>query len=324
MTTKFSNLQLRLGPNPADPLLQREPQCLPDGVFEIGKGDGTAWRYLPEGYGAALATSAQLQQLADELASLRSIAATDADLDAELAELQVELDAIAQSSASDQELATAIAPIAQSLSLLASEDAATSQGLANLQSALDSLVAATATDQELAEAIASVMLLLPIRSATPPTNPPIGQRWIELNSGGEEIYDQPWIWRGGEWQLERRFISSTGSGRISGSSSPRSDLGSLPALPGIAGYRLHRATVRARMAGAGSWVANLRQFVGPATIQSWLGPLTITASGDYDFAVPSGLLNPSSIAALELNLIKGATAPDSLFTLSCQWAAVRS
>ncbi len=294
------------------------------GEIYLGKGEGMA----PIVFRSNSPTSLELAALADQLISLRDIAATDADLDAALAELQVELDTIAQSGTTDAELATAIAPIAQSLSLLASADAATSQGLANLQTAIDNLVAATATDQELATAIDSVMLLLPIRSAAAPANPPIGQRWIELESGGDEIYDFAWIWRGGEWRSDRLFPVSTGSGRISGNASPRQDLGGLPPWPGLAGYRLIRGALRANLEGGGSWTTKIRKFANAATIVDWIPgpPIAMTAKGvgTYDVVVPTDSLLPQTVCALELNLTKTGNAPDSIFALTTQWAAVRA
>lgn len=296
------------------------------GEIYLGKGEGMA----PIVFRSNSPTSLDLVALAEALDSLRDMAATDADLDAALATIQVDLDTIAQSGTTDAELATAIAPIAQSLSLLASTDATITQGLANLQASIDNLVAATATDQELATAIASVMLLLPIRSAAAPANPPIGQRWIELESGGDEIYDFAWIWLGGEWRSDRLFPVSTGSGRISGNASPRQDLGGLPPWPGLAGYRLIRGVIRANLEGAGTWETKIRKFANAATITNppWIvGPsisMTAKGVGTYDVVVPTDSLLPQTVCALELNLTKTGNAPDSIFALTTQWAAVRA
>jgi hypothetical protein len=333
MTFRFSNFQIRQGPNLADPLIAREPQCLPDGVLEIGKGDGSAWRYLPEGYGAATASASALQVLSEELASLRAIASTDADLDAALAPLQVEIDALVQFGATDAELATAIAPIAQSLAELSISDEATATALASLLQTIDTLIASVATDAELASAIAQVVMMLPIRSATPPTNPAPYQRWIELGQAGEEIYDQPWIWRNSEWQLERLYQTGTGSGRISGSASPRMDLSFLPVLPGLAGYRLVRAEVKWALEAAGSWSTKIRKFENAATIGDnppWIVGPTINAptkdTGTSQITVPPNSIVPVTLCSIEFNLTKGpaANTPTSLFTLACEWAAVRA
>jgi hypothetical protein len=84
------------------------------------------------------------------------------------------------------------------------------------------------------------------------------------------------------------------------------------------------------MEGPGSWTAKLRRFANAATITdpAWitLPPIVATAKGVQivDIAVPTDSLIPLSLCALELNLAKGTPTPDSIFTLSLFWAAVRA
>jgi hypothetical protein len=188
-TAKLSDVQIRIGPKPGDPLLHREPELLPDGVLQIGAASGPPHRYLPEGYGPALATSAQLQQLSEDLQALRGIAATDEDLAAEVADIQATIDAIVASGATDSELAAAIGPIQAAIALLASSDDTTATAIAAVQASISSLDATYATDSQLNQAIAA--LGLPVRSATPPVFAP-NVRWTELNADGSERY--PWHW----------------------------------------------------------------------------------------------------------------------------------
>jgi hypothetical protein len=188
-TAKLSDVQIRIGPKPGDPLLHREPELLPDGVLQIGAASGPPHRYLPEGYGPALATAAQLQQLSDDLQSLRDIAATDSDLASELADIQATIDAIVASGATDSELAAAIGPIQAAIALLASEDDTTATAIAAVQASISSLDATYATDSQLNQAIAA--LGLPIRSATAPGFG-VNVRWTELDADGRELY--PWAW----------------------------------------------------------------------------------------------------------------------------------
>lgn len=306
-------------------LKPREPKLGGDGVLYLGT-TGEPWRYLPEGYAAPGATSADLQALATQLQALRDIVATDADLEAELAEIQATIEALAASGATDAEVAGALGPINATIADLISDDVEIQNAIAALQNSLDSLNSTYATDLELAQALANVVVMMPIRSAAVPASPAIGTRWIELDANGAEKFDQPWIWRG-EWQLERLLHTATGTGRISGSSAPRMDLGLLPAYAGLLGYRLKRATLRHRLDSAGAWSAKLRKFSAAATITDWLPIVTITGSGLVDFAVPVGagsLIDPLTCPALELTLSKSSPTPDSIFILSCQWAAVRA
>lgn len=167
----------------------------------------------------------------------------------------------------------------------------------------------------------------PLRSATPPVNPVPWLRWVELDPDGNEIYDQPWVRRNNEWQLDRLYVTGTGSGRTSGGGAPRMDLGALPSLPGVAGFRLKRATVRMRLDGPGSWTVKARRFNTASSPSEWLAPMAITGSGSADFSIPSGaaaVIDPVLTPAIELNLIKGNPVPDSIFVFSCQWAAVRA
>jgi hypothetical protein len=151
-TAKLSDVQIRIGPKPGDPLLHREPELLPDGVLQIGAASGPPHRYLPEGYGPALATSAQLQQLSEDLQALRGIAATDEDLAAEVADIQATIDALVASGATDSELSAAIGPIQAAIELLASEDEDTATAIAAVQAAISGLDQTYATDAQLAQA----------------------------------------------------------------------------------------------------------------------------------------------------------------------------
>jgi hypothetical protein len=188
LTINLSALQLE-GFDPGETIKPREPKVSDDGVLNIGKPDGSTWRYLPEGYGPALATSAQLQQLSDDLQSLRDIAATDSDLASELADIQATIDALIASGATDSELAAAIGPIQAAIALLVSADSTTATAIAAVQASVAGLDQTYATDAQLNQAIAA--LGLPVRSTTPPVFAP-NVRWTELNADGSELY--PWAW----------------------------------------------------------------------------------------------------------------------------------
>jgi hypothetical protein len=427
----IDNFQMRLGPKLDDPLLKREPQVLPDGVFEIGKGDGTAWRYTPQGYGPALASEQALQQLRDDISSLRDIAATDADLGAEVEELLATIDAIRQAGATDLELAAQLDPVLLSIGRLTSDDGDTATAIAAIQNSIGNLDATYATDAQLNQVATQLrgeinaITLTPgpqgpigntgapgaagapgaigpqgpigntgapgaagapgsigpqgpigntgapgaagaigpqgpigntgapgvagaigpqgpigdvgpagpgtaIRSATPPPNPTIATRWIELDGAGSEIYDFAWIWRSSEWRSDRLFTIGTGTGRTSGSTSPRQDLGGLPTWPGLSGYRLIRGSLRVNFEAAGSWSARIRKFANAATIAdpAWINlpPISMTAKGALivDLPIPTDSLIPLTLCALELTLTKGTPTPDSIFALSTSWVAVRA
>jgi hypothetical protein len=274
---------------------------------------------------ADLAIEQGLTSITQLMNSLQAAVATDAELTTAIAPIAQKLQDLTATTATDAELATAIGIISQQLQALATTDNSIGGQISTINTALSNLNGTYATDAELAAAIAQIAVRLPIRSQTPPQSPAGGTRWIELDGSNNEIYDQPWVWRG-EWQLERFVLTGVGSGRTTGSGAPRLDLGLLPTLPGVTSFRLRRATLRARLDGAGSWVAKLRRFSAAAAIVDWLDPLTITSSGSVDFSIPSGansLINPVTTPALELTLTKGVTVPDSMFVLSCQWAAVR-
>lgn len=304
----------------------REPKIAADGTLYIGSGTAIPWAYTPASNGAA---NEALNQIANDLQSLRDICATDADLEAEVAEIQTTIDALASASLSDAALATALAPIQTAIGLLVSDDEAVELAITAIQNSVASLDANYATDLQLATAIAQVVVMMPIRSATMPTSPAIGTRWIELDGAGSEIYDQPWAWRNGEWQLERLYSTGTGSGRISNNAAPRMDLSFLPALPGLAGYRLVRADIKWNLEGAGNWTTKLRKFSNAATIVDWVaGPAIAATAKKTDvtpIVVPANSLVPLTLCAIEFNLTKGPLSPpDSAFTLSCQWTAVRA
>jgi hypothetical protein len=167
------------------------------------------------------------------------------------------------------------------------------------------------------------------RLQAPPALPVIGQRWIEVAQTGTEIYDFIWVWRG-EWQSDRLFTIGTGTGRTSGSTSPRQDLGGLPAWPGLSGYRLIRGSLRVNCEAAGSWSARIRKFANAATIidPAWINlpPISMTAKGApiVDLPIPTDSLIPLTLCALELTLTKGTPTPDSIFALSTSWVAVRA
>jgi hypothetical protein len=144
------------------------------GVLSIGKDGGPAWHYLPEGYGPAMASQQALQQIADDLASLRSIVATDADLDAEIAGIQVAIDAIVGSGATDAELAQALGPIRVAIDLLSSEDDDTATAIAAIQQGMGDLDATYATDQQLAQAVTQLMGEINSIALTPGPQGPIG------------------------------------------------------------------------------------------------------------------------------------------------------
>jgi hypothetical protein len=101
-------------------------------------------------------TPAQLQQLSDDLAALRAIAATDEDLAAEVADLQATIDALLASGATDSELAAEIGPIQAAIALLASEDGETAAAIAAVQASISSLDATYATDAQLSAAISGL------------------------------------------------------------------------------------------------------------------------------------------------------------------------
>jgi hypothetical protein len=412
-TLKIDDYQFRSGPKPEDPLKPREPQILADGVLEVGRENASPWRFLPEGYGQALATAAALQQLADDLASLRDIAATDADLDAEITSIQLALDSITNSSATDAELLQALGPVRAAIDLLASEDDATAMAITAIQSSIGNLDSTYATDAQLVQvreqlqAAIDAIALTPgpqgpigntgapgaagapgaigpqgpigntgapgaagapgaigpqgpigntgapgapgaigpqgpigdvgpagpgtaIRSATPPPNPTIATRWIELDPTGNEIYDFAWVWRSSEWRSDRLYTIGTGTGRTSGSTAPRQDLGGLPAWPGLSGYRLIRGSLRVNFEAAGNWSARIRKFANAATIAdpAWINlpPISMTAKGALivDLPIPTDSLIPLTLCALELTLTKGTPTPDSIFALSTSWVAVRA
>jgi hypothetical protein len=291
------------------------------GVISVGAAAGPAWRYLPEGFGPTGASVAALQQLADDLEALRDISATDADLEAEIAEIQVAIEAALDTSATDAELATALSPIQAAIDLLSSEDDVTALAIAALQASIANLDATYATDLQLAQIAAQI----PTRSATAPTAPSIGARWIELLPSGLDRHPWEWVWVGTEWQSSEVFATGAGSGRISGSASPRADLTFLPRRGGLAGYRLVAADLVCQVSGPSTWTAKVRQFVGAATLTDWLlltGP--ITASGVVSFPLPANTLILPTATALELNLTKGTIVADSMFVLSLQWVAVRA
>jgi hypothetical protein len=326
---KASNLQIRRGPNPADPLLHAEPELLPDGTLQIGKADGGAWRYLPAGAPGG-AWEQGFVAIAEQLATLRELMASDEELAAQLDPIQEQLDTLTEGVATDEELAQSLAVVSDALLNLTTTDQGIVGQIAQAMAAIGALNDTYATDAELAIVDAKIIALAGqiVRSATPPVNPAIGQRWIELSPSGAEIYDFAWIRHASEWRSDRLFGSATGSGRISGSAAPRQDLGHLPPFPGLAGYRLIRGSIRSHLEGAGSWAVKIRKFSGAATVVDWFaGPSIVTTakgSGLHDLVVPADSLLPLSIPALELNLIKGSIAPDSIFTLSMQWAAVRA
>jgi hypothetical protein len=168
------------------------------------------------------------------------------------------------------------------------------------------------------------------RLQAPPSLPIVGQRWIEVLPSGVEVYDFAWVWRGTEWQSDRLSTIGTGTGRTSGSTSPRQDLGGLPAWPGLSGYRLIRGSLRVNFEAAGSWSARIRKFANAATIvdPAWINlpPIAMAAKGALivDLPIPTDSLIPATLSALELTLTKGTPTPDSIFTLSTSWAAVRA
>ena len=188
LTINLSALQLE-GFDPGETIKPREPKVADDGVLNIGKPDGSTWRYLPEGYGPTLATAAQLQQLSEDLQSLRDIAVTDEALAAEVADIQATIDAIVASGATDSELSAAIGPIQAAIALLVSADSTTATAIAAVQASVSGLDQTYATDAQLNQAIAA--LGLPVRSATAPAFAP-NVRWTELDSNGAERY--PWTW----------------------------------------------------------------------------------------------------------------------------------
>jgi hypothetical protein len=327
---KASNLQIRRGPNPADPLLHAEPELLPDGTLQIGRADGGAWRYLPAGAPGG-AWEQGFIAIGEQLATLRDLMASDEELAAQLDPIQDQLDTLAEGVATDEELAQSLAVVSDALLNLATTDQGIAGQIAQAMAAIGALNDTYATDAELAIVDAKIIALTEqiIRSSIAPTSPAIGQRWIELSPSGAEIYDFAWVWRGVEWRSDRLFVTATGSGRISGNAAPRQDLGHLPPLPGLAGYRLIRGSIRAQLEGAGGWTTKIRRFNGAATIVDWFPgpPISMVAKGAQvlDLAVPTDSLIPLSLPALELNLVKGAgNTPDSIFTLSMQWAAVRA
>jgi hypothetical protein len=315
---------------PGEALRTREPKIdSATGTLYIGAESGPPWQYLPAT--GITAPNGQLQQLIADLESLRSIAATDADLDAEIAELLATIDAIQQSAATDAEVAAELGPIRSAIALLASDDDV-NQAIQAIQLSIGGLDSTFATDLQLAQAIAQVAASMPIRSALPPTAPAVGQHWIQLSADGLDIYGAHWVWAGSEWQSADRIVIGVGSGRISGNASPRLDLGLLVPRPGLAGYRLISASLRTQLEGAGSWTARLRKFKGAATIgpEDWAVfpgiSATAKTSATYALALPADSLLSLAIPALELGLIKGAAAntPDSIFALTTEWVAVRT
>jgi hypothetical protein len=328
---KASNLQIRRGPNPADPLLHAEPELLPDGTLQIGKADGGAWRYLPAGAPGG-AWEQGFVAIGEQLATLRELMASDEELAAQLDPIQEQLDTLVEGVATDEELAQSLAVVSGALLSLATTDQGIAGQIAQAMAAIAALNNTYASDAELAIVDAKIIALTGqvIQSAIAPVNPAIGQRWVELSSSGGEIYDFTWVWRGTEWRSDRPYTIGVGTGRISGSAAARQDLGGLPPWPGLAGYRLIRGTLRANQEGAGSWRTKIRKYTNAATIVDppWIvGPTVAMAAkgvGLYPLDVPADSLLPQSICALELGLTKGATVADTIFALSTQWAAVRA
>jgi hypothetical protein len=173
-TLKIDDYQFRSGPKPEDPLKPREPQILADGVLEVGRENASPWRFLPEGYGQALATAAALQQLADDLASLRDIAATDADLDAEITSIQLALGSLTNSSATEAELLQALGPVRAAIDLLESEDDATAMAITAIQSSIGNLDSTYATDAQLVQAREQLQAAIDMIALTPGPQGPIG------------------------------------------------------------------------------------------------------------------------------------------------------
>jgi hypothetical protein len=391
----------------------------------------------PIAWSADSASLASLQQLADDLAGLRDIVVTDADLETEITSIELAIDGIISSSATDAELLQALGPVRAAIDLLASEDGDTATAIAAIQNSIGNLDSVYATDAQLAlakgqlQAAIDAIVLTPgpqgpigntgapgaagapgsigpqgpigntgapgaagapgaigpqgpigltgapgvagapgaigpqgpigltgapgvagapgaigpqgpigdtgpagpgtaIRSATPPPNPTIATRWIELDPTGNEIYDFAWAWKSSEWRSDRLFTIGTGTGRTSGSTSPRQDLGGLPTWPGLSGYRLIRGSLRVNFEAAGSWSARIRKFANAATIAdpAWINlpPISMTAKGALivDLPIPTDSLIPLTLCALELTLTKGTPTPDSIFALSTSWVAVRA
>jgi hypothetical protein len=324
----IDDFQFRSKSKATDALKPREGQISDEGVLEIGHPlGGATLRFLPEGYGTPLATAAALQQLAEDLDTLRDMSATDEDLAAEIASIAETIGTLAASGATDAELTAELGPIRASIGQLTSDDDQIEQAIQVLQAAANSLDATYATDAQLQAAIAQLQTQLPIRSFDPPPSPAVGQRWVEL-LGGMARHPWTWVWSGSEWQSEQVFVTGTGSGRISNSSAPRADLTFLPRRSGLAGYRLIEGSLVAQLAGPANWTAKLRKFAGPATLVDWIVmPGTIGQSGVVALPLPADpaqTLIPLTLGALELNLTKGTQAPDSLFVLSLQWVAVRA
>jgi hypothetical protein len=274
------------------------------GVLSIGKDGGPAWHYLPEGYGPAMASQQALQQIADDLASLRSIVVTDADLDAEIAEIQIAIDALFDSGASDAELAQELGPIRLAIDLLSSEDDEAATAIFAIQQGMSALDATYATDQQLAQAIASIAVLLPIRSTSPPTTPTTGSRWIELRTNGSERYPWPWYWTGTEWRSTWQLIRSVGSGLVKKASSaaPRLDFG-YPPTEWIEGWRVLSATVTGAPEAAGVVVASaVKKIPKAASLVTWSGVTAIDSTGGakpYPVAISSGELLPLDMRSVE-------------------------
>ena len=121
-------------------------------ILYVGRG-GTA---APIAFRADYVTPQQLQQLSDDLAALRDIAATDEDLIAEIGDLQASIDALIASGATNSDLSAAIGPIQAAIALLASEDDETAAAIAAVQASISSLDATYATDAQLSAAISGL------------------------------------------------------------------------------------------------------------------------------------------------------------------------
>jgi hypothetical protein len=164
----------------------------------LGRGPGQS----PVVFSADTPTAAQLQQLSDDLQSLRDIAATDSDLASELADIQATIDALAASGATDSELAAAIGPIQAAIALLVSADSATATAIAAVQASVAGLDQTYATDAQVSALTSDLEdWLLALEGSIDAlridllTSPPAfgqGKAWTEVNSNGSRKY--PWDW----------------------------------------------------------------------------------------------------------------------------------
>lgn len=343
LTINLSSLQLE-GFEPGEPIKSREPKIGADGVLHIGRETGTPWRYLPEGYGPALATSAQLQQLSEDLQSLRDIAVTDEALAAEVADIQATIDALIASGATDSELSAELAPISAAIALLVSADSTTATAIAAVQASLSSLDSTYATDVQLATAVAGlqtqIQALAPIviRSATAPAFS-IGAQWQELNPDGSNKY--PWFWEAfnmgtpqtpnWEWRGE----SLTANGSVSASNASVQVRAPTPwkPRPGVS-YRVLDLKAHwsspATAGTFGSWAPRIAFDYGAS--QPWYGFLawSVAANTAQAFTTTghamalTNALQPSVCGGLIWQLFTGSNSTKTVTgQLSVDFVAVR-